>query len=105
MSGRNSRGGCSAAGAGGYRRPRRRMHSPRRLLAFILFTSACSPASLLPAFPVRGGNLNPLLQDPADFSTRRCCVHGYVGFLRWLARYRRAAERHPGQRAHRFTAS
>ncbi|VUC68952.1 Cytochrome c heme lyase subunit CcmF [Salmonella enterica] len=42
-------------------------------LAFILFTSGPF-ARTLPAFPVEGRDLNPLLQDPGLISTRRCCT-------------------------------
>ncbi len=49
-------------------------------LAFILFTSGPF-ARTLPAFPVEGRDLNPLLQDPGlDFSHPPLLYMGYVGF-------------------------
>ncbi|XPE42257.1 hypothetical protein ACNKHK_14525 [Shigella flexneri] len=47
----------------------------RWLSLFIPFTS--NPfARTLPNFPIEGRDLNPLLQDPGEFSIRRCCTWG-----------------------------
>ncbi|QSD64764.1 heme lyase CcmF/NrfE family subunit [Salmonella enterica subsp. enterica serovar Infantis] len=71
-------------------------------LAFILFTSGPF-ARTLPAFPVEGRDLNPLLQGPgADFPPA-AAVHGLCRLLGGLRlRHRRAAERASGQRVHPF---
>ncbi len=57
-------GGVQPAGAGGYRRPGAGGDGMvcAGFLAFILFTSGPF-ARTLPAFPVEGRDLNPLLQD------------------------------------------
>ncbi|EBU9719958.1 hypothetical protein DM042_22870, partial [Salmonella enterica subsp. enterica serovar Agama] len=48
-------------------------------LAFILFTSGPF-ARTLPAFPVEGRDLNPLLQDPGLIFHPPLLYMGYVGF-------------------------
>ncbi|SUH00567.1 cytochrome c-type biogenesis protein F2 [Salmonella enterica subsp. enterica] len=71
-------------------------------LAFILFTSGPF-ARTLPAFPVEGRDLNPLLQDPGLIFHPPLLYMGYVGFsVAFAFAHRRAAERASGQRVHPF---